>query len=82
MEKNEISRSHRVGKAREGKPRAIIVKFTSYRATERVFQARKENNNIFISEDLTRKRAHIMFVARGLKRSKRIHSVFFEKSKM
>ena len=74
MERFEIGRTHRVGKKRDGKPRAIIAKFISYRARQRVYDARKKNNNVFVSEDLTRKRAHIMYIARGMRRDKLIDS--------
>ena len=74
MERFEIGRTHRVGEKRNGKPRAIIAKFISFRARQRVYEARKKSSNIFVSEDLTLNRANIMFTARGMKKKGLIHS--------
>ena len=84
LEPSEIGRSHRVGRKSngDGKPRAIIVKFLSHNVRQRLFRARKNNSGIFLSEDLTKKRANIMFKARGLKRDNKIHSCWTTDGRM
>jgi len=64
----DIDRSHRVGRApRPGpdgtvKPRAIIVKFTSYRTRRAVFSAKRKlrGDEVSISEDLTPHRYRLL----------------------
>ena len=64
----DIDRSHRVGKAGRGsKPRPVIVKFTSYWRRKEFFDSRKKDP-IFIAEDLTDKRANLLYHARELRR--------------
>ena len=70
----QIVRSHRVGKEQTGKSRAIIVKFTSYRARRSVYSARRKCKDVFVSKDLTKKRSQLLFQARQLKRGQKIHS--------
>lgn len=67
----DIDRAHRVGANEEGKKRGVLVKFTSYRARAKVFSAKKElkQTDIFINEDLTRKRSQLLFEARKAKRN-------------
>lgn len=68
----DIDRSHRIGKPNaNGKPRAIIVKFTSYRVRRQVFKKRTGLRNcghtgVFVNEDLTRSRSELLFQARKL----------------
>ena len=75
----EIDRSHRLGKPRGNsiagsqpqKPRQIIVKFTSYRARNKVLKLKaqlKHNGypSAFLNEDLTTSRSSIFFQARKL----------------
>lgn len=59
---NEIDRSHRVGLSRNGKPRAILVKFVSYRCRAEVFKRKKllKNSPISIKEDLTIYRSNVL----------------------
>jgi len=73
----EIDRSHRVGKPNPSKPRDIIVKFTSYRARQKVYLKRSKlkdvgYNKTFINEDLTAKRSSLLFNARALVKSGRL----------
>ena len=75
----EIDRAHRVGKMVEGKDRPLLVKFTSYRARRSVIGARRtlrdtgeDRPKVFINEDLTQKRATLLFKARTKKREKMI----------
>ena len=55
---HDISRSHRVGKPRDGRPRPIIVKFVSYRRKREVFSCKKKlkGTDLTITEDLTAQR--------------------------
>ena len=61
---SDINRSHRVGPIRGGK-RAILVKFTSYRARQQLFAIRKDLRKIdhcrivYINEDLTVRRSKL-----------------------
>lgn len=67
----EIDRSHRVGKfdPSRSRPREIIVKFTSYRARQKLLKMRsalKDNGyvGVFLNEDLTKHRSAVLFEAR------------------
>ena len=66
---HEISRSYRVGRNQVAanankKPRPIIVKFSSYNARKRFYSARKQLKDCYISEDLTKTRSNLFYVAR------------------
>lgn len=67
----DIDRSHRVGPKPTGstKSRAIIIKFTSYRARQLFYGARSRARDngyrgVFVNEDLTKLRNNILYVAR------------------
>ena len=60
----DIGRSHRVGKPTQDKSRPIIVKFSTYGARSRVYGARKQCQDVYVSEDLTRRRSHLLYLAR------------------
>jgi len=66
LDPSEIGRSHRVGppNRNRSKPRAIIVKFTTYNTRRRLYEARKKNQEVFVSEDLTHTRSRVFFNAR------------------
>ena len=77
MYKDEIDRSHRVGKTSDSKPtRDIIVRFVSYRNRQKVLKRRKTmvshnramHTSFSMYEDLTRKRSELAFMARKSKR--------------
>ena len=68
----DISRSHRVGRPRTGTTRAIIVKFVSYNKRREFYSKRKNDQDVFISEDLTKRRAELLYKARLLRKSKQI----------
>ena len=77
---DDIDRAHRVGKRVEGKTRPFLVKLTSYRARRSIIGARRilrdtgeDRPKVFVNEDLTQKRATLLFKARTKKREKRIH---------
>ena len=76
----DIERSHRVGKRRDsGRPRDIIVKFSSYRTRRKVYGARtktKDNGyrGVYINEDLTKLRIMLLMKAWNMVKTKHIHS--------
>ena len=85
LEIDDLERSHRLGRRldKDGRPRtrAIIVRFQSERLRDEVFRARtklktynreRQQQHIFINDDLTPRRAKLSFDARALKRSKKI----------
>ena len=45
VQPEDIAVSHRVGKAAEGKPRPVLVKFATRNIRERVFWAKKKHQN-------------------------------------
>lgn len=60
---NEIDRNHRTGSyKRNGKPRPITVKFTSYRSRALTFSSKKKlkGAGTIIREDLTKQRLDIL----------------------
>ena len=74
LDKSHIDRSHHVGpkdRSRFGGPRPILVKFTSYRARERVVKSRSAllGTDIQINEDLTKFTSSLAFEARKAKRN-------------
>jgi exosome complex exonuclease DIS3/RRP44 len=77
----DIDRSHRIGKPGNPKPRAIIVKFVSYRARNLVFKSRSKLKNcgykdIFINEDLTKSRSALLYKARILTKNGKIQGAW------
>lgn len=62
--RESIGRSHRVGRPSPGKTRPIIVKFTTYNMRRKLFDARKNSQSHFVSEDLTQIRSSILYKAR------------------
>ena len=75
MSINDLDRSHRTGKERHNKPRDILVKFATYNARKRLYQARssakdKGYSDIYVNEDLTFVRSRLLFLARQLVKSK------------
>ena len=79
---DDIERSHRVGKRRDsGRPRDIIVKFSSYRARRKVYGARTKTKDsgyrgVYINEDLTKSRNMLLMKARNMVKTKHIHSAW------
>ena len=55
LSKQDLERTHRLGKSQEGKPRAIIAKFKSYRKRDEVIKHRRKlaGSRKAILEDLT-----------------------------
>lgn len=83
---NELDRVHRVGKPSaetEAKPRAILMKFSTYRSKQRVHSAKRhlytEDDDLpklFLNEDLTRRRSELLWEARKLKKDGRIQDAW------
>ena len=75
---SDIDRSQRVGKAKRNHQKDIIVKFVSYKARKKLYDARlrlkdtDDFNRVSINEFLTRKRKKLLIGARKLMKSKRI----------
>ena len=71
---SDIDRTHRVGRPRPGQSRGLLVKFATYQQRHRVMRARHvlKNTAVFINEDLTSKRATLLWKARSAKREGRI----------
>ena len=84
LKSTDLERSHRLGRVVSGqdRPRAVIVRFVSERVRDSVYRARtslkghndgkRQQDRLFINEDLTAKRATIAFKARDLKKQKKI----------
>jgi hypothetical protein len=67
----DIGRSHVIGKPKDGKSQ-VIVRFLSYRVREKVYNSKKElkrhPDKIFITENLTQYRTHLVKALAGLVR--------------
>ena len=89
---DSIDRSHRLGRANPGKARPILVRFTGANARQRLFDKRKELSadkvtghptltrsvisKTFISESLSPKNQHLLYVARQLKKRNLIWAAY------
>ena len=75
IELSDLDRVHRIGR-KGNKDRPMIVKFTSYRQRSRVIKARSALKDvtpkIFINDDLTSKRATLLWKARMAKTAGRL----------
>ena len=78
IELSDIDRSHRVGRpgVNRTKPRDVIVKFTSYRARQKLYKKRtalKDSGyaGTFLNEDLTKLRSQVLFEARKVVKADR-----------
>ena len=94
----DIDRSHRVGKtdtkdrAKKSRKvhRDIIVKFTSYNARRRLYEMRKELRdtendnlkNVFLNEDLTKRRSEILYEARNLRHANKLKAAYSSDGKI
>ena len=73
----EFDRAHRIGRAIEGRERAIIVKFTTWRVRTAVYKKRKKNGKIRFYPDLTKRRFKLLMDAQDLtKENGKIDFVF------
>ena len=87
-----LDRSHRLGRAQPGKTRPIIAKFLSYNTRQKLFDSRKELSaenvknhpsltrsvvsRVFISECLSPRNQHLLFVARQLRKKKALWAAY------
>ena len=92
MSADHIDISYRLGHKQVGKTRPIMVKFTSSGAKQKLMEKRKELaaenvknhptltrptiDKIFISESLTPKSQHLLFVARQLKKKQAVWAAY------
>ena len=79
---DDIELSHRVGKPRNaGRPRDIIVKFSSYRTRRKLYEARTKTRDrgyrgVYINEDLTKSRSKLLLKARRMVKNKLLNSAW------
>ena len=81
LDLSEIDRSHRVGKPRAGRPRDIIIKFSTYRARQKLYKSRtllkdRGHRGVYINEDLTKHRNDLLYKARQCVKSHSIKSAW------
>jgi exosome complex exonuclease DIS3/RRP44 len=73
---SDIDRAHRVGtfSPTATKPRPLLVKFATYQQRYRVITRKKHlsSDDVFLYEDLTRKRSAILFSTRQAKKENKI----------
>ena len=70
----EISRCHPLGKANRNNNRQVIIKFVSYKAKAKVYAARFNLSNVYMSEDFTPSNQKIIDKLVAYKKAKRIKS--------
>ena len=89
---HEIDTSHRIGTARPGKDRTIIVRFTSFKTRQEVYNARRElrrprpapgssvspetASKVFLLDNLTRTNQFLLYQARQLKKANKISAAW------
>ena len=77
IEKNDIGRSHVIGKVKNGKSQ-VIVRFLSYRVRNSVYTSKKALKNhpdkLFITENLTKYRTELVKQLSELKFQKQIYT--------
>ena len=89
LTRDDIKRSHRTGRPKQGKPRPIMIKFVEIEVKRRLYKTRtkfrKENmkketyndvlvKDIYLNEDLSPFRNNLLFECRKLCASKILHS--------
>ena len=76
VEEDDIGQCYRLGKTRDGKDRDVIVKFTSRETRNLVYSCRRnmprEDQPVYINEDLTQPRSKLFYTARHMKKSEKI----------
>ena len=94
----DIDASHRVGSPRQGKVRAIIVRFSHFTARQKLYNARRElrkprqvggstvsaetAHGVFISDNLTRDNQLILYKARQLKKDQKLSAAWSDVGKV
>ena len=88
---SDLDRSHRVGQPKRGRPRNIIVKLLSYNLRQRLYEARRDLSArrvqhpimtrevleaVYISDLLTQKAQHLLFVGRQLKKKGKLSAAY------
>lgn len=85
ISETQISFAHRISRGVKEKNRPILVGFSSRRARDQVYSARKNlrlrssssgPNQIYINEHLTKSNAHIYAMTRKMVREKQLHSTW------
>lgn len=80
LTESDISRAHRIGPKDRNKAggREIIVKFTNHSAKSKIRKASKalKGTGIYINEDLTKYRSHLLYQARIAKRRQDINDAW------
>lgn len=81
---SEIDSTHRTGKPKGNRPKDIIVRFVSYKAREKLYEARnrlrKTDNyrSVTINDYLTRKRKKLLAKAKKLVKNKILNKAWSE----
>lgn len=94
----DLDRSHRIGHYTPGRHRGIIIKLLSYNVRQRLYEARKTLSahrvpqhpiltrevldGVFISEFLTPKAQHLLYVARQLRRKGKLSAAYSTNGKV
>lgn len=84
----DIDRTHRVGRIREGRKRAILVKFSTYRARRSLYSKRMELRDkaqwqgTYVNEDLTTRRSELLYRARLYVRARLLKSAYSSDGKI
>ena len=94
----DIDSGHRLGRQTDGKPRAIIVKFTTFDKRQELYQARRQLRTatapadsslseadirqIFVSDSLTKTNRSVMYAARQLKNDNKIAAAWTDAGRM
>ena len=87
VQPTDIAVSHRLGRPAEGRTRQVIVEFATRNVRERVYSAKKElknvreNENVYINEDLTKFRADLARDVRELRTSGLINETWTQYGK-
>ena len=83
LQPSDIARVHRIGDPKKMKKRQFLAKWSTYNIRDRIIWARKrlkefkkyENENIYINEDLTKRRAQLAYTARMMKKERLLNEV-------
>ena len=96
--RTDIDRSHRVGTAKAGKPRTLIVRFVSYAKREAFYGARRQlrqprpfegstvttavAGKVFVTDNLTRENQHILYRARQYRKEGKLFAAWSDVGKL
>lgn len=98
LTKTDIDRSHRVGRAKPGKPRTLVVRLASYAKREALYDARRQlreprhfegsavtadaARRVFVGDNLTRENHLILYTARQYRKEGKLHSAWSDVGKL